>query len=107
MTTDIQPLFDPKSDHGRLVLDLQEAIFDNGGVECEQAPDIFFPEDFRAKQRGQDLEMARLAEKTAREICMRCPVITKCLRVGLYEEYGIFGGTTAEQRKKLRRQPQI
>jgi len=107
MTSDITPLFNPRSDHGRLVLDLQEAIQDNGGVECEQAPDIFFPEDFRGKSKGRDYEMANLAERTAREICMRCPVIAKCLKVGLYEEYGIFGGTTPEQRKKLRREQQI
>jgi hypothetical protein len=87
-----------------LMLDLHEAIMDNQGTECEQVPDIFFPEDFRAKAKGQDLEMARLAEKTAREICMRCPVMAKCLKVGMYHDYGIWGGTTPEQRKLIRKE---
>lgn len=107
MTTDINKIINPKTDHGRLVLDLVEAIQDNGGVECEQLPDIFFPEDFRAKAKGHDYQMADMAEKTAREICMRCPVIAQCLKVGLYEEYGIFGGTTAKQRQQIRREQQI
>lgn len=88
----------------RLTADLTEAILDIGGVECSQVPDVFFPEDFRAKAKGQDLQMARLAEQTAREICLRCPVIAKCLKVGMYEDFGIWGGTTPEQRKRLRRQ---
>jgi hypothetical protein len=87
-----------------LMLDLHENIIDNGGTECEQVPDIFFPEDFRAKNKGQDKEMARLSEITAREICMRCPVMSKCLEVGMYQDYGIWGGTTPEQRKRLRKE---
>ena len=107
MTSDIPPkLFNRHSEHGRLLLDLQEAIQDNGGVECEQAPDIFYPEDFSARSHG-DNNMRAMAEKTAREICMTCPVIAKCLKAGLYEEFGIWGGTTPEQRKKLRREQQI
>jgi WhiB family redox-sensing transcriptional regulator len=53
------------------------------------------------------MRMVRLAENTAREICLRCPVIALCLKVGLYEDYGIWGGTTPEQRRKLKRQQQI
>jgi hypothetical protein len=96
MTTD-------KATQERLTVDLNEAIKDLGGVECEQVPDIFFPEDFRMKSQGQDLEMAKMAEQTAREICMRCPVMAKCLKVGMYEDYGIWGGSTPEQRKKLKK----
>ena len=100
MTTD-------KTSLERLTLDLTEAIIDNGGVECVHVPEVFFPEDFRAKAKGQDLEMARWAEQTAREICLRCPVMAKCLKVGMYEDYGIWGGATAEQRKKIRREKLI
>lgn len=85
----------------RITLDLHEAIIDEGEVECTQLPDIFFPEDLGLQQ---DYAMKRLAENTAREICMRCPVIAKCLKVGMFEDYGIWGGTTPEQRKKLRKQ---
>jgi Transcription factor WhiB len=99
MTTDKMTL-------SRITLDLQEAITDNGGVECEEVPDIFFPEDYRIKAR-QDFEMARMAEETAREICLRCPVMAKCLKVGMFEDYGIWGGATADQRKKIRRQIEV
>lgn len=100
MTTD-------KATQERLTVNLNEAILDNGGVECEQVPEIFFPEDFRAKSKGQDLEMAKLAEETAREICLRCPVMGKCLQVGMYEDYGIWGGSTPEQRRRIRKQAEL
>jgi WhiB family redox-sensing transcriptional regulator len=87
----------------RITLDLHEAITDLGGVECEQVPDIFFPEDFlpniHPRIRNESIE-------TAREICMRCPVMDKCLKVGMFEEYGIWGGTTPQQRKQIRRYEQ-
>jgi len=99
MTTDKQARQD------RDTTALMEAIEDNGGVECTQVPDVFFPEDFHTS--SVNMSMVRLAENTAREICLRCPVIALCLKVGLYEDYGIWGGTTPEQRRKLKRQQQI
>jgi len=84
----------------RITLDLHEAILDNGGVECEQVPDIFFPEDLSTP--GQS-SMRIMATDTAREICMRCPVMAKCLQVGMYEDFGIWGGATPEQRKGIKR----
>ena len=87
----------------RITLDLHEAITDLGGVECESVPEIFFPEDFapntHSRVRTQTIE-------TAREICFRCPVMDKCLKVGMFEEYGIWGGSTPEQRKKIRKYEQ-
>jgi len=99
MTTDKQARQD------RDTTALMEAIEDNGGVECTQVPDVFFPEDFHTS--SANMRMVRLAENTGREICLRCPVIALCLKVGLYEDYGIWGGTTPEQRRKLKRQQQI
>lgn len=84
----------------RITLDLHEAIIDNGGVECEQVPEIFFPEDYSAQ--GQ-VQIRVMAIETAREICLRCPVMAKCLKVGMYEDFGIWGGTTPEQRRKLKK----
>ena len=84
---------------------LMHAIEENGGVECSQVPHVFFPEDFHTS--SQSMGMVRLAEYTAREICMSCPVIAQCLKVGFYEDYGIWGGTTPEQRRKLKREQQI
>lgn len=33
--------------------------------------------------------------------CNVCPVQKKCLEVGRYNKFGIWGGMTAEQRKKM------
>lgn len=84
----------------RITLDLHEAIIDNGGVECEEVPDIFFPEDLSTQGSSH---MRIMATETAREICLRCPVIAQCLKVGMFEEFGIWGGATPEQRKQLRK----
>jgi hypothetical protein len=88
----------------RITLDLHEAITDAGGVECEKVPNLFFPEDIKPKN---DFKTKMLAEQTAREICLRCPVMAKCLKVGLYEDFGIWGGTTPAQRRILKRQQEI
>ena len=41
--------------------------------------------------------------KQAREICVSCPLRAKCLDYATFaEEYGIWGGTTAGERKVLR-----
>jgi WhiB family transcriptional regulator, redox-sensing transcriptional regulator len=86
----------------RITLDLHEAISDLDGVECEKVPEIFFPEDFGVG----DSRLKQEAVETARAICFKCPVIDKCLKVGLFEEYGIWGGTTPEQRRRIRRYEQ-
>jgi len=86
----------------RLTVQLREAIDLNGGVECAQNPEIFYPEDWSGL--GGSTAMRDLAAKTAKEICMRCPVVSECLQVGVYEEFGIWGGTTPQQRKRIRQQ---
>jgi hypothetical protein len=91
----------------RLTVSLLEAIEENGGVECAQVPAAFFPEDFY-KRIGHDTDgtVAAMTE-TARQICMRCPIIAKCLEVGMYEDYGIWGGTTPKQREQIKREKEI
>jgi hypothetical protein len=84
--------------------DLQDAIMDVGGVECEQVPNIFFPEDYIGTT---DLKTVIMTANTAREICLRCPVMAKCLKVGMFEEFGIWGGTTPEQRRQIRRNNEV
>ena len=63
---------------------------------------IFFYED---NERGQEKD---LREKTAKAICDTCPVINECLEFALQikEDYGIWGGTTPEERKLIRRRRQ-
>ena len=86
----------------KLTNQLTEATDLNGGVECSQNPEIFYPDDWSGL--GGSTLMRTLSTQTAKEICMRCPVISECLQVGVYEEYGIWGGTTPDQRKKIRKQ---
>jgi hypothetical protein len=87
----------------RITLDLHEAITELEGVECEKVPELFFPEDFGVPG---DARLKNEAIETARAICMKCPVIDKCLKVGMFEEYGVWGGTTPEQRRHIRRYEQ-
>lgn len=50
---------------------------------------------------------ARNLYNQAREICMTCPVRTRCLDTALVDgdvEYGMFGGLAPTQRKQLLRQ---
>lgn len=82
-----------------LYVQLQYTIREQGGVECEQLPFAFFPEDsVHPSER-------RLMVSTAKEVCNRCPVQNQCADYGLAanEDYGIWGGLTAEDRKTLRR----
>jgi len=91
----------------RLTRSLIEAIDENGGVECSQVPEAFFPEDFYSRGgRDKDGTVAMM-EATAREICLRCPIMALCLEAGMYEDYGIYGGTTPKQREKIKRERQI
>ncbi|MGH8915463.1 MAG: WhiB family transcriptional regulator [Acidimicrobiia bacterium] len=50
-----------------------------------------------------DLDEVRVTR--AREICMTCPVAEECLEYALEtnQRAGIWGGTTEEERKSLRR----
>jgi WhiB family redox-sensing transcriptional regulator len=59
-------------------------------------PNIFFPE-------GGGLGIAQ--EKEAKEICYQCPVRLDCLAWAIQagENIGIYGGTNARERRRLRR----
>lgn len=41
----------------------------------------------------------------AKKVCQQCPLINKCLEFALTneEEWGVWGGLTADERRKLRR----
>lgn len=74
---------------------LLSAIRANGGVECEQVPHIFYPEDSLGFN-----EMYYKEKKLALEICSRCPVKYLCAEYALSarEPFGIWGGTTPNDR---------
>lgn len=80
--------------HGKKYIALQTAIIKNGGVECEQVPHIFYPEDLH----GQYNNWAE--RKLAIEICSRCPVKALCAdyAISTREPYGIWGGTIPSDR---------
>jgi WhiB family transcriptional regulator, redox-sensing transcriptional regulator len=64
-------------------------------------PDLFFP-------IGYSAELLQEQQREAKAICANCPVASDCLawalRVG--EPDGIWGGTTPEERRHLRRSPE-
>jgi WhiB family transcriptional regulator, redox-sensing transcriptional regulator len=62
-------------------------------------PDLFFP----VSASGASL----IDIQAAKRVCQRCPVTTPCLRWALDHEQvsGVWGGTTEEERRALRRAP--
>lgn len=72
---------------------IQQGLSWQGAARClEVDPEIFFPE------RGG-------SSKAARTVCNDCPVRIECLRYALSnrEQFGIWGGTSERERRKLRR----
>ena len=63
--------------------------------DCD--PELFFPTD--------DTRTIRTQVKAAKEVCHRCPVVLTCLNLALDsdQEAGIWGGTTEQERRVLRR----
>jgi WhiB family redox-sensing transcriptional regulator len=63
----------------------------------DTSPDLFFP----VGTTGPALD--QIAE--AKTVCHQCPVQTACLEYAMVtnQDTGIWGGTSEEERKKLRR----
>ena len=70
-------------------------------VGCMNAPDEWFSLNraFNIKDSYSNLAMVR-------EICGECPVKNLCLEYAIeqQEEFGVFGGLTPGERRRLRRQ---
>lgn len=82
----------------RVIYDeLTEAIVENGGVECEELPDVFFID------QGDPNSVYKI--RVAKEICSRCPLRLLCLDYALAagERDGIWGGASVPERKAMRR----
>lgn len=73
---------------------LLRAIQRVGGVECEDHPELFYPEDI------PNAILREKAIKTARTICKRCPVIDECREFALEngEQFGIWANTSPAER---------
>jgi WhiB family redox-sensing transcriptional regulator len=73
---------------------------------CAQTdPELFFSQPVAG---SEDLFKTKrsvyLSERQAKEICKECPLIKDCLAYALkYDEHGIWGGTTEQDREKIRR----
>lgn len=39
----------------------------------------------------------------AKRVCVGCPVVDDCLQVGMSQEYGIWGGYTPAERRRIQR----
>jgi len=66
-------------------------------ANCKGAdPDLFFPE------RGA-------STRTAKSICRECSVRVECLEFAIVssEKFGIWGGLSERERRKIRKQRQI
>jgi len=80
----------------RKYIELHAAIQQNNGVECEQIPEYYFPDD-------KDVVSRTLIIKFAKAACSRCPVRLQCLDYAVSAHMtGIWGGTTAEERSRIR-----
>jgi hypothetical protein len=81
----------------RKYIELQHAISENGGVECSQLPECFFPDD------EPDTYLRKKLVAVAKQVCSDCPVRLRCFDYALSAGMvGIWGGTTAEERRALR-----
>ena len=58
---------------------------------CRGLTDLFFAEHGQAADAAQ-----------ARTVCSTCPVREPCLEAGLWEEFGVWGGTNRPERQRLR-----
>jgi WhiB family redox-sensing transcriptional regulator len=80
--------FDEK--HYRLL----KAIHAAGGVQCEDFPELFYPEEIRDPMRRQ------LAVLLAKRMCNECPIKAECFRYAVEsgQRFGIWAGTTPQER---------
>jgi hypothetical protein len=65
---------------------------------------VFLWQD-EAKCGGQETSEFFDNEKTAKKVCIGCPVIADCLETALVYDYeGVWGGTTKRERKRWHKQ---
>lgn len=61
---------------------------------------------YHAACKGMDTELF-FGEKGAnidRTVCEECPVQQECLEFGLDEKFGVWGGKSVRERRKLRKE---
>jgi WhiB family redox-sensing transcriptional regulator len=82
---------------GKNTIGIKAPYFDGSQLCAETDPELFFPE------KGSPGSLV----KSAKNICNLCEFKAPCLEYALQESsadiWGIWGGTTYEERKKIRR----
>jgi WhiB family redox-sensing transcriptional regulator len=80
-----------------LYKELTERIREQGGVPCENAPDMFFID--------HSDKLIREKIRTTKILCGGCPLRNLCLEYALEasEQDGIWGGLTRPERNSLKR----
>lgn len=63
---------------------------------CSDQPDLFYPEG----ESGREARSGPQVEQ-AKRICRQCPLRTGCLKLGLTDPHGIWGGLTPAERRAL------
>lgn len=85
--------------------------FDGSQPCASVGPTVMFPEDLahvRSDGKRHRVDHAYQEKEIAEFVCGGCEFIGDCMTWGLYhEEYGVWGGTTAAQRRRLRKQLDI
>ena len=69
-------------------------------------PELFFPQELEGLNGRITYVYKNYPQ--AKQVCNNCPLIMECLEYALKNgELGIWGGTTEEQRKNLRRKHRL
>jgi Transcription factor WhiB. len=73
---------------------LLKAIKENDGVDCEDYPDLFFPEDI------EDPEKRAASIKLAKALCNACAIKDLCFTYAIEtgQRFGVWGGTLGHER---------
>lgn len=83
-------------------IEIPKFVFEDTASCLNTDPELFFPQEHEYSNGKIHNVYKNLAE--AKKICETCPLRIKCLEYALKNaEYGIWGGTTEEQRQGLRR----
>lgn len=84
----------PKGYTWELYGDRYPDFWSKGAALCSADPDTFFPEGRGAPYR----------EKEVAKLCKGCPYLIECRQFAIEnDEWGVWGGTTREERKVMRK----
>ncbi len=85
-------------DNGQLYKQFREVVEAENELPCQNAPDLFFALDLDDKKAGTSLPYAY-----AKKLCAECPIRVECLAYAVEadEPYGVWGGLTTRERKRL------